>query len=103
VGFESDVTADTFTIFLESSDTYFLCSDGLSGMVSDKDISRIFSSRSLAGAVERLVAEANQNGGEDNITVIALNCKNGTGGSTLVRRKPRRQRKQTPRKRSEKF
>ena len=103
VGFESDVTADTFTISLESSDTYFLCSDGLSGMVSDKDISRIFSSGSLAGAVERLVAEANQNGGEDNITVIALNCKNGTGGSTLVRRKPRRQRKQTPRKRSEKF
>ncbi len=103
VGFESDVTADTFTISMESSDTYLMCSDGLSGMVGDRDISRILNAGSLSGAVDRLVGEANRNGGEDNITVIALNCKDGAGGASLARRKPRRQRKRSPRKRSAKF
>ncbi len=56
---------------LGKMDRLLLCSDGLSGMVSDQDIwSIVNESPSLEEAVNRLVARAKENGGEDNVTVI---------------------------------
>lgn len=49
-----------------------LCSDGLSGMVKRSDIKDVIvSSNEIEAKVERLVALANENGGDDNITVLA--------------------------------
>jgi len=54
-------------------DRLLLCSDGLSGMVSDDLIWKIVQeSPSLENAVERLVEKARENGGEDNITVVIV-------------------------------
>lgn len=56
----------------EAGDCFLLCSDGLSGMVSDDAICKIVSRQSEMNAQERvdkLVCLANENGGVDNITV----------------------------------
>ncbi|MCX7681212.1 MAG: SpoIIE family protein phosphatase, partial [Anaerolineae bacterium] len=50
-----------------------LCSDGLSGMLSDEAIWNIWkTSTSPQEACDRLVQAANQAGGEDNITVVIV-------------------------------
>jgi protein phosphatase len=54
-------------------DIYLLCSDGLSGMVDDATILRcLLSGSDLQYGCDNLVAAANQAGGKDNITVIAV-------------------------------
>ncbi len=55
----------------EAGDCFLLCSDGLSGMVSDKDICKVVSKQrelTQQERAERLVEMAKQNGGQDNIT-----------------------------------
>ena len=52
-------------------DLYLLCSDGLSGMLSDEKIERILSrTQPLDRAVRQLVDGANAAGGVDNVTVV---------------------------------
>lgn len=56
----------------EAGDCFLLCSDGLSGMVSDKKIEHIVSKQAEMSSQQRvdtLVEMAKQNGGLDNITV----------------------------------
>ena len=53
-------------------DVLVLCSDGLSGQVTKDEIARIVSEDlDLVAACKRLIDKANENGGPDNITVIA--------------------------------
>jgi protein phosphatase len=53
-------------------DVLVLCSDGLSGQVSKDEIAQIVSQESdLVAVCKRLIDRANENGGPDNITVIA--------------------------------
>jgi protein phosphatase len=55
------------------SDTYVLCSDGLSNMVGDDDIREvILREPDLEAAVYGLIEVANDRGGKDNITVILV-------------------------------
>lgn len=59
-------------ILPEAGDCFLLCSDGLSGMVSDADIEKTISKQkelSFHQRVEELVEKAKSNGGLDNITV----------------------------------
>ncbi len=56
----------------QAGDCFLLCSDGLSGMVSDHDIEKIVSRQrdySTQQRADLLVQVANNNGGVDNITV----------------------------------
>jgi len=55
-------------------DIYLLCSDGLSGMVNDPTLLEVVSSNrhDLEVACDRLIEEANKNGGVDNISVILV-------------------------------
>lgn len=63
--------ADIFTVPFPTGATLMICSDGLWGVVSDKDIFRIVSENSnLHRASLSLVEAANIAGGPDNITVI---------------------------------
>ena len=53
-------------------DVLVLCSDGLSGQVKKEEIARIVSEETdLVSACKLLIDRANENGGPDNITVIA--------------------------------
>ena len=71
LGPEPDVEVDTYTIAGRDGDLFMICSDGLTSMISDEEVSSIL--RSAAGlddAAEALVRAANQSGGRDNITVV---------------------------------
>jgi len=71
LGAQGDVTPVTGRIRLRKGDTLLLCSDGLSGKLRAEDIQNIVASNpDLARACDELIAEANNRGGEDNITVI---------------------------------
>jgi len=59
---------------LEDSDLYLLCSDGLHGMIPDRTIEEMLmaSNGSLEVLVRELIQTANENGGKDNVTALAL-------------------------------
>ncbi|MBI2757691.1 MAG: serine/threonine-protein phosphatase [Chloroflexi bacterium] len=58
---------------LRAGDILLMCSDGLTDLVWDDEILRVLTTRSgLKSAAEDLVAQANERGGHDNITVILL-------------------------------
>ncbi len=72
LGTQSDVEIDMFIEQLEEGDTLVLCSDGLSGLVSDEDLCAIVDQYQPQESVYRLVERANENGGPDNITAIVI-------------------------------
>lgn len=72
LGAQSEVAPVTGRIRLRQGDVVLLCSDGLSGKLRAEDIQRIVvgSNGDLSKACDALVDEANNRGGEDNITVV---------------------------------
>jgi serine/threonine protein phosphatase PrpC len=73
VGDKEEVEIDLFVQQLNPGDSLLLCSDGLSGKVEDVEIWRLARrGRSPQEACERLVQAANDNGGDDNVTVIII-------------------------------
>lgn len=73
LGMQDHVTVDLQSDAAQSGDTYVLCSDGLSGMIRDEDILEIVqSSGEVQDACRRLIALANEHGGEDNITAVVI-------------------------------
>lgn len=73
MGDKPRVEVDFFERQLAPGEALLLCSDGLSGMVSDEHIWQIWrTSTSPQEACDRLVEAANGAGGEDNISVIIV-------------------------------
>jgi len=72
VGFEPQVQVDLMGIELETGDAVLLCCDGLSNLVDDSEILHIVEESPIDVAPGRLVALANDRGGDDNITVIVV-------------------------------
>ena len=72
LGAQSEVQPVTGRIRLRQDDLVLLCSDGLSGKLRAEDIQQIVinSKGDLARACDKLIEEANNRGGEDNITVV---------------------------------
>lgn len=68
-----DVRVDSLDIHLMAGDRVMLCSDGLTGMVSDIRVERILSNTPVpTDAVWSLVEAANAAGGQDNTTVAVV-------------------------------
>jgi PPM family protein phosphatase len=67
---------------IQEGDLYVLCSDGLSGPVTDPEIGAIASSMSPAEACRALVGLANLRGGPDNITVVIVHVKEKPSSAT---------------------
>ena len=72
LGTEPAVDADIFTLDGAPGDLFLLCSDGLSDMLTEDEIAAAIASagHDPVAAGRALVAAANANGGEDNITVV---------------------------------
>ena len=80
LGGESDVLVDVRELEVQSGDLFLLCSDGLTGMLSDSDIrDRLASGRSLHEICRTLINDANARGGIDNVTVVLLAAEEDTG------------------------
>ncbi len=73
IGTEKTVEPDVFVMESDVPRTIFLCSDGLTDYLSKEEIhAMIKKSPSLQLAVDKLVDMANEDGGSDNITVVAV-------------------------------
>ncbi len=72
VGYDRQVEVDVYTKKVAVGDQYLLCSDGLYGFVSHKEMATIVSSSPLSAAAKKLIDLANSRGGDDNITVVIV-------------------------------
>ena len=76
VGVMASVEPDFFELELKAGDRILLCSDGLSNMLEDEEISLIINSVGpLEEKAKMLVDAANGNGGKDNISVILVESR----------------------------
>lgn len=73
LGMQDSVAVDLVSDEPQLGDVYLLCSDGLSGMLSDDQIRDVVSSSTETIEIcQRLIEKANENGGEDNITALVI-------------------------------
>ncbi len=79
LGTEPAVEVEAHTVRGEVGDLFLLCSDGLSVMLDDDEIAAAIegAERDPQAAGEALVAAANAQGGEDNITVVLFELVDG--------------------------
>jgi protein phosphatase len=73
LGSEPGTLPDLYELDVVTGDRLLLCTDGLTGMIDDREVARLLSStKEPQKAADALVAAARQAGGYDNITVIVL-------------------------------
>jgi len=73
LGMQDNVVVDLVSDEPKVGDVYLLCSDGLSGMLTDDQIRDIVgSTEDVSEMCRKLIAGANENGGEDNITALVI-------------------------------
>ena len=77
IGAKEEIEVEVEEHGLQNDDLYLLCSDGLHGMITEKRLTEIIVSAgaSLEELVNGLIATANENGGKDNVTAVAIRYK----------------------------
>lgn len=82
LGPEDEVEIDTLSHGVRGGDVYLICSDGLTGMVAEAAIAEeMGSGEPMERIADNLIRRANQNGGVDNITVVAFRIEGGEEGT----------------------
>jgi serine/threonine protein phosphatase PrpC len=66
---------------IKDGDRFILCSDGLSGVLTDKEIKTLVKSQSPKDAVAALVDATYINGAPDNVTIIVANIADIADGA----------------------
>ena len=73
IGAADSLELDFETVEITPGDCFVLCSDGLTGMVSDAEIrDTIITEHDLEDACQRLIAMAVERGATDNVTVVSV-------------------------------
>jgi serine/threonine protein phosphatase PrpC len=81
LGVDDEVQIEDLAVDLRPGDRFLLCSDGLTGMLSEDGIALVLGTTpDPQDAADRLVALANEAGGDDNITVIVVDVLDADGG-----------------------
>ena len=71
IGLQDETRVDIYAPVLSAGDIILLCSDGLNDMLEDSSILKIMQQHlSLDELAEKLIVEALDNGGLDNVTVV---------------------------------
>jgi len=71
IGIEDDVQVDITEILIQPDDFILLCSDGLTKMLDNSQIATVFNTETDPNTiVSRLIEEANNKGGQDNVTAV---------------------------------
>ena len=74
LGMQDSVVVDLVTEDIREGDRFVLCSDGLSGQVTDERVAELITENmeDLEGVAKLLVEASNDAGGEDNVTVVIV-------------------------------
>lgn len=74
LGVEEEVVPEMHDFDTQPGDLYLLCSDGLTDMVNDDDITGLLKAAGtdLDACAQSLVQRANDNGGRDNVSVVLI-------------------------------
>ena len=72
IGAREDITPHVSGVETQQGDRWVLCSDGLTGHVSDDEILALSADQAPSETCRRLVELANARGGRDNITVMVV-------------------------------
>ena len=72
LGIEADPVIDSWELEPVLGDRYLLCSDGLFNELDDGRLAEVLAAGSVQETADRLVDEAVENGGHDNVTVLVL-------------------------------
>lgn len=76
LGTQPQVEVDSERVALFPGDTLLICSDGLTRMVTEPEIAGALQAEpNPQRAADKLVVQANENGGVDNVTVIVVSIK----------------------------
>jgi serine/threonine protein phosphatase PrpC len=79
LGMERTVEVETRLERAQAVDLVLLCSDGLSGPVSEEEIAEVLADASdLEAAVDALIDLANEHGGPDNVTCVLVRWTDAT-------------------------
>jgi protein phosphatase len=86
LGTDPDVDVDTFTVQAADGDVFLLCSDGLTTMVDVETIATAIdrNRNDLRAAARALIREANERGGDDNITAVLFEVAEGDADDETV-------------------
>lgn len=84
-GTSANLKVEVHKLKLEPCDRVLLCSDGLTGMLTDDEINQILHAQEEPDeACRQLVARANEVGGRDNITVVVADFRIATALAQLA-------------------
>ncbi|HEX3663116.1 MAG TPA: Stp1/IreP family PP2C-type Ser/Thr phosphatase [Acidobacteriaceae bacterium] len=73
IGTQETVSEEILEMDTEAGDLFLLCTDGLTREISEESIARVLGSENdFQRAAERLVDEANEAGGRDNVTCLLV-------------------------------
>ena len=72
LGVDKRIDVDFSEVDLQENETLILCTDGLSNCVNNAEIADDIKDGQYYAFADRLVKRANKNGGNDNITVVAI-------------------------------
>jgi PPM family protein phosphatase len=72
VGVYETVQVDTIDFDVLPGDQFLICSDGLHTYLDDERIKEVFGVEEITTVAKRFIDHANESGGQDNITAVAL-------------------------------
>jgi PPM family protein phosphatase len=72
MGYRESIEIETISGILEPNDTLILCSDGLTRYLDNEQLIRLSRLRDPRDSVRRMINDANQKGGADNISVAIV-------------------------------
>lgn len=74
IGAQASINPDFFEVNLKKGDRIFMCTDGVSNMLTDEEILEILNEDGTEEErIEKIVAAANEHGGRDNMGIILVN------------------------------
>ena len=89
LGVDESVQVDQGAIEPHVGDRLLLCSDGLTGVVGEEEITRILTDHAEPQeAADSLVDAANEGGGQDNITAVVIDVVDAAGESPAQEARP---------------
>ena len=75
IGFVDHVEVDIFEKDISAGDKLLLCSDGLTNMVSEKNLQKLQEDTSFESLQDKYLQAALDAGGDDNISIILVSCE----------------------------